>query len=274
MTMPRNLVLVRHGFSEANFIQKSAKNGDNSHYTEDVVTVPDRNWRLAEEGTKQAPTAGAYVNALFTEGFDRYMVSPYTRTRETAALLGLEGADWEENRALRERSWGEIDSMSREEFNSRYPQNAIYKAKDPLYWRPPAGESIASVSEDRVRNVLSTLHRENSDQNVVAVSHGEFMWATRLVLERWSDEDFIEKDHDPNEKIHNCTVLQYTRVNPFVEGDVAPKLSWVRRAWPIQLEDESWTMEETPWEEFHRSSYSNEELLARAHVVENWDFKI
>lgn len=271
MTMPLNLIFVRHGLSEANIMQKAGKSGDYSYYTDEVVTVPDRNWRLAPEGRSQAAVAGEYINSLFAEGFDRYIVSPYTRTRETAALLQLPDARWEENRVVRERSWGEIDSMSREEFKKNYPQNAIYKKKDPLYWRAPAGESIASVSEDRVRNLLGTLHRENSGQNVIAVTHGDYISSSRLTIERLSDEEYLRRDADPKHSVKNCTVLQYTRKNPET-GEIAGKLSWVRLGWPVKDSYGNWTMEETPWEFFDREYLTNEELLGRAHLVNNWNF--
>ena len=260
MVMPRNLFLVRHGQSEANIMQKASKAGDESLYTEETMTVPDRSWRLTQLGVQQAKAAGAWI-AEQNINFNRAIVSTYTRTRETAANLGLD-VRWEENRVIRERSWGEIGSMSKQDFRRKYARNAAYRDSDPLYWAPPAGESIANVAENRVRNVLNTLHRENARENVLMVSHGEFMWATRLVLERWSDEEFMERDEDKSQTMHNCTVLQYTAVNP-VTGEVSEKLNWVRRSWPVQVDGE-WTMNVGDWEEFDREYFTGDELLAKA----------
>lgn len=260
MVMPRNLFLVRHGQSEANVMQKASKAGDQSLYTEETMTVPDRSWRLTALGVEQAKAAGAWIAAQNVD-FDRAIVSTYTRTRETAANLGLD-VPWEENRVIRERSWGEIGSMSKQDFRKRYARNAEYRDNDPLYWAPPAGESIANVAENRVRNILSTLHRENPRENVLMVSHGEFMWATRLVLERWSDEEFMDRDEDKSQTMHNCTVLQYAAVSPST-GEVSEKLNWVRRCWPVQVDGE-WTMNVGEWEKFDRRYFSNHELLAKA----------
>lgn len=262
MTMPRNLVLVRHGESEANRRQQASKRGEDVPYTEEFMTVPDRSWRLTARGVQQAQTAGAWLNALFA-GFDRHIVSPYTRTRETAAHLRLNEAAWEENRAVRERGWGEIDSISRQIFAEKYPSNFRLYKKDPIYWAPPAGESIAMVSENRVRNLFDTLHRENSEDDVVVTTHGEFMWATRLMLERLSDEEFMALDKDPTQKIHNCTVLHYTREDP-EGGPLSKRLAWVRRAWPEEQPDGSFSMVVTPWQSFKRPRYTSEELLAKA----------
>ncbi|WAP53216.1 histidine phosphatase family protein [Arthrobacter sp. ATA002] len=260
MVMPRNLFLIRHGQSEANIMQRASTAGDPSMYNEETMTVPDRSWRLTELGVQQARVAGAWITGLNME-FDRALVSTYTRARETAAHLGLD-VRWEENRVIRERSWGEIGSMSKQDFARKYSQNAAYRDSDPLYWAPPAGESIAQVAENRVRNILSTLHRENARDNVLLVTHGEFMWATRLVLERWSDEEFLERDGDREQMIHNCTVLQYTGTDPANRNNIREKLSWVRRCWPVQIDGE-WTMCVGEWEEFDRAYFTGRDLLEK-----------
>lgn len=263
MVMPRNLFLVRHGQSEANVMQKASRAGDQSMYTEETMTVPDRSWRLTELGVQQAKVAGAWI-AQQNIDFNRAVVSTFTRARETAAMLGLD-VRWEESRVIRERSWGEIGSMSKQDFARKYSQNASYRDSDPLYWAPPAGESIANVAENRVRNILSTLHRENPRENVLMVTHGEFMWATRLVLERWSDEEFLDRDADRAETIHNCTVLQYTAVDPCNPEKVHEKLNWVRRSWPA-LVDGEWTMFVGEWEEFDRKYFSGDDLLEKVET--------
>ena len=54
MSMPLDLYVIRHGESEANVIVQAGEQGDNSLYTQDNVTVPDRSWRLTATGRKQA----------------------------------------------------------------------------------------------------------------------------------------------------------------------------------------------------------------------------
>ena len=62
MGMPLDLYVIRHGESEANVIISAGEQGDNSLYTQDNVTVPDRSWRLTATGRKQGglhrPLAG------------------------------------------------------------------------------------------------------------------------------------------------------------------------------------------------------------------------
>ena len=112
MSMPLDLYVIRHGESEANVIVQAGEQGDKSLYTQDNVTVPDRSWRLTATGRKQADCIGRWLVSQ-QQLFDRYMVSPYVRTRETAATMALPKAKWEENRVLRERSWGEINTNSK-----------------------------------------------------------------------------------------------------------------------------------------------------------------
>lgn len=271
MAMPNNLVLVRHGQSEANIMVEASKKGDDSYFSEQTMMIPDRSWRLSALGVQQAQTAGAWIKENI-DSFDRHIVSPFVRTCETAAHLNIEDARWEENRVIRERNWGEIDGISRKDFKERYPLNAIFKKKDPLYWSPPGGESIANVAENRVRNILSTLHRENSKENVLMVTHGEFIWASRMVLQRWSDEEFMKFDKDPDYKVHNCTVVHYTRINPDT-GELSNKIRWVRKGYPVQEHGE-WGMKVSDWEEFDRTYFTNDQLLQKAESKSRYFEKV
>ena len=203
MSMPLDLYVIRHGESEANVIVQAGEQGDNSLYTQDNVTVPDRSWRLTATGRKQADCIGRWLVSQ-QQLFDRYMVSPYVRTRETAATMALPKAKWEENRVLRERSWGEINTITKDEFKNNYARNWNFKNTDPLYWRPPAGESIADVAEDRVHNILTSLSRKSDSESVVMVTHGDFMLALMLTIEDLADEEFLHRADSDDWKITNC----------------------------------------------------------------------
>lgn len=252
--MPRTYVLVRHGESEGNVAVNASKKGDNSFYTDRYVTTPGKQWMLTPKGVKQAQVIGEWLRSNLPV-IDRYYVSPYVRTRMTAANLGLPYAQWRINRSYREREWGEIDTLPRSEFKTTYPNSARIKKINPLYWAPPGGESIADVSENRVRNILDTLHRECSDQVVLAVTHGENMTAHRLMLERWSDDVFALMDQDRDERIENCGVLFYTR-----SEDSPGPLDTLVTAAPVQSEDGAWSVKVTPPLRFNASTLSNSDL--------------
>lgn len=271
MGMPNNLVLIRHGESEGNIAVNASKRGDNTYYNGKFMTTPGHQWRLTDLGRRQAQVIGKWVNNEIGV-FDHFYVSPYVRTRETAAHMDLPNAAWLMNRALRERDWGDIGSITRAQFAANYPDNFAQRQIDPLYWCPPNGESIAHVAENRVRNVLSTLHRECSGKNVIAVTHGELMWAFRLVMEYWSDDEFVSKDALKSEKIGNCAAIHYTRLDPTSESRVFPRLStrmgWVRKAVPVVNEDGTARVEVSDWKHIEKPVFTNADLLDSVETVE------
>ena len=267
MGMPLDLYVIRHGESEANVIINAGEQGDNSLYTQDNVTVPDRSWRLTATGRKQADCIGRWLVAQ-QQLFDRYLVSPYVRTRETAATMALPKAKWEEARVLRERSWGEINTITQDDFRTNYARNWMFKRTDPLYWRPPAGESIADVSENRVHNLLTSLNRRAEAESVVAVTHGDFMLALMLTLEDLSDEEFMRRADDPAWAITNCTCLHYSRRDP-ATGRTSPRVRWEQTARPVFDESTGrWEVRVDPWREFQRPLLSNGDLVDVVHSVD------
>ena len=254
MSMPLDLYVIRHGESEANVIVQAGEQGDNSLYTQDNVTVPDRSWSRWLVSQQQL--------------FDRYMVSPYVRTRETAATMALPKAKWEENRVLRERSWGEINTITKDEFKNNYARNWNFKNTDPLYWRPPAGESIADVAEDRVHNILTSLSRKSDSESVVMVTHGDFMLALMLTIEDLADEEFLHRADSDDWKITNCTCLHYTRRDPET-GRTSKRVRWEQTARPVLDETTGrWEVKVEPWREFKRPYLSNGDLVDVVQAVD------
>jgi len=272
MTMPRNLFFVRHGESEGNVANQKAKTGDLSSFTDEFVTTPGRKWKLTEKGEAQARLAGEWLqkelNRVAVSSDRRNFVSPYVRTRQTAGYLGLQyrgkSVEWFVNRTLRERDWGDIDSIPKKLFldDPAYKWNSQKEKQDPLYWRPPGGESIQDVAENRVRNFLDTLHRECGDHTVVAVTHGEFMRAARIILERVSDELYDEWENSNEEKIHNCMILQYSKENETSRSQIkipGTHLQCVRKVYPVVEENR---MEIGPWIKLNFTKPTNEDLLS------------
>ena len=252
MTMPTDLVFVRHGHSEGNEAIGRSKKGDFSLLTPEFRETPGHRWRLTEKGQEQAAKAGAWIHENIVEEFDRYYASPFVRTMETAGRLELTEAEWRLDQRLRERDWGEIGSVPAAEHDVQYPRNALVKKIDALYWRPPAGESIADVRM-RVRSFFDTMHRECADQSVIVVTHGEFMSAARASLEYLSDEEWVCRDSDKAYKLYNTHILHYSRRNPET-GEIGKYLSWLRSVCADKDIDGGWFSIE-------RKKFSNAELL-------------
>jgi NAD+ kinase len=259
MTMPLDLVLVRHGESEGNVAFDLSRQGDPRHFTEEFMARHGSQWRLTIKGVEQAECAGAWLRQYLAPNFDRYYTSEYLRSMETAAHLGFTDAQWLCEFYLRERDWGIFSSMSHQERRQHYGEDLKRRKLDAFFWAPPNGESMADLCL-RIDRILDTLHRECSDKRVLIVSHGEVMWAFRVRLERMSQARYRELDSspDPRLKIHNCQILHYTRRDP-QSGLVAPRLNWMRSICPTDS-----SLCDPAWEPIHRRMYSSAELLAIA----------
>jgi NAD+ kinase len=263
MTMPVDLVLVRHGESEGNLAFERERHGGESLFTPEFLGRHSSRWRLTRRGVGQAESAGKWLRANVAPAFDRYIVSEYLRAMETAAHLSFPTARWGLEFYLRERDWGAFDVMSFEQRRQRYSEDLARRELDTFFWTPPGGESMAAVCL-RVDRILDTLHRECFDRRVLIVRHGEVMWAFRVRLERMSQETYRELDRvrDPKVKLHNCQVLHYTRREP-ATGELAEHLDWVRSVCPWDT-----SLSENEWRRIVRGRCTNENLLASVEKTE------
>lgn len=264
MAMPNNLVLVRHAESEGNLAVALSKKGDHSAYEGPFKSRHSSQWRLSDEGVRQATVTGKWIAKHLKLRFDRFYASEYLRAMETAALLDIPDASWFTEFYLRERSWGSLDRASVAEREVRFKESMEERAIDPFYWTPPNGESMAELCI-RIDRVINTLHRECDGKNVIIVCHGEVMWAFRVRLERMAQETFhlLDASKNPLHRIHNCQVIHYTRINPHETGSSpTPYLNWVRSVCPWKPK-----LSNSIWSPINRLRYNNRELLDRVERV-------
>lgn len=262
MSMPLDLVLVRHGESEGNIAHALSRKGDDRHYTKEFRARHSSTWRLSDRGIEQARVAGDWIREHVSVEFDRYLTSDYFRARETAAYLALPKARWYTDFYLREREWGEMDTLTHEERMTLHADAMARREEDTFYWRPPGGESMAHLC-NRLKWVLHTLHREMAGKRVVIVCHGEVMWGFRVLVERIDPGRFLELDRspDPRHRIRNGHILHYTRQDP-ATGEIHPYVGHMRQVCP-------WDAVRQPgdWESITRPRFSNEDLLKTVERV-------
>lgn len=253
MTMPIDLVLVRHGESEGNL---AIKRGDRGDFTEEFLKRHSSKWRLTDKGRRQAKKAGEWIRENIGKRFDRYYVSEYLRAMETAALLNLSGARWHCDFYLRECDRGQLDVIEPDDRAGRFAEEFERRDIDSFFWAPAGGESLAQLCF-RIDRVLDTFHRECYDKKVMIVCHGLVMWAFRIRIERISQRRYheLDKSGDPYDKIHNCQIFHYTRRNPKT-GEIAPHLDWIRSICPTDL-----SRSRNEWEEIKRKKYTNRDLI-------------
>jgi broad specificity phosphatase PhoE len=262
--MPSHLVLSRHGESEANVIRAALKDGDDSLFTSaDFQSRADHEHRLTLRGIEQAKAAGEWITRFIMQQydldfFDQYHCSPYMRPMETAGHMGLplpENDGWRLTYLVRERDYGEMEALTREEFKRQYPNSDRKRTIDPMFWTPPGGESAAGVAESRVREQHDAMARKIPGGSAIIVTHNDYMWATRIALERPTPRQWRAWEQDPSQKMYNGHVLHFTDMHP-TTGEVMPSIQFLRSVCPWKDPDNPGT-----WQEIPRHRYANDELL-------------
>lgn len=238
MPMPNDLVFVRHGQSEANIIQKELVPQPPADIIQAVNDRPDWQQRLSTLGVSQAKLAKIWIDKELggVQSFNGRYLSPFLRTRETAAYIGGEDCgEWTVDDRVVERSWGVYGTVARAEQRKQFPlTNKLHKTT-PWYVRFDGGESMPDVY-GRFRDFQGTLHREQSGKRVIVVSHGDFINVARYGIERMLPEQWEALDRDPSYTIRNCSITHYSRVNPNDPNDVHDKLRWRRMIYPDAID--------------------------------------
>lgn len=260
--MPKNLYLVRHGESEGNLVRKNFEaSGKESFFSDEFLGLHESQYRLTKLGIKQARQAGAWFRKHKLTRFDRCLVSNNVRAMETAAYLGLPGAEWMENSNLRERDGGLFNSITPSRRDKEYADQKKFHDTQPFMFYPPQGESLAQV-QIRIKSVLDTLARECCGKDVIIVCHGHVMRVFRYILERWLSQQMNRylRSKAESARIPNCSIIHYTRedVKHGQRGlsDSFSAMRIIRPAGGGKAED--------PFKMIVRKKYSNEDLLKAA----------
>lgn len=265
MTMPLDLVLVRHGQSEGNAAKRHSEDGDHTVYSSEFLERHNSSFRLTDRGIRQAEHCGVRLIEDFCKdgpGFDKYYVSGAKRAIETAALLNLPDASWYVDLDLTERDWGDMDNLPETVREEKFGEWLRQLKNEPFYGKPANGESMMGCRTRLKASIIDRLHRECSDKRVIIVCHGEIMWAFRTMLELMSQEQYrqLHISPDPTDKIHNCQYLHYTRRNPET-GRLSETLDWMRTVRPAS--NPVWVR---GWQRIERRRYTNEELMQMAQL--------
>ena len=202
--MERNILLMRHGESIIN-------TGLNRE-----INMPDHAAYLTDNGKEQASNAGKFLSKWLEDNniskeTVRLWVSPYERTRQTAAnankYIGI--TDIREDDMLTELQFGLFNNLTKEESQRLYPaeweryvQSRKFNGK--FYARRPEGESPFDC-EIRQKLFIRTLFRDfnkpNSKNNVIIVGHGAAITLFKKSFFHYSHEWYSV---EPNPS--NCSI--------------------------------------------------------------------
>ena len=163
----KHLVLVRHGESKLNVVNKEKR-----------VYCGQIDTHLTDFGRGQAREAGAKLKNLGYLRLGKAVTSPLQRAHETLSLILAELGDsifeLPHSPQLMERSHGEFEGLTDEEAFARYPHfrdNPIYADFMTTYDRcAPGGETLAVVSA-RAWPFIEGLMLEDSQGDLLVVSH-------------------------------------------------------------------------------------------------------
>ncbi|MFM5646920.1 histidine phosphatase family protein [Aeromonas veronii] len=169
------LVVIRHGETQANAegrYQGALDIGLNESGQRHIARLAD------EVAATQAP-------------FDRLLVSPLLRTRESAAILSLQlGLPVELVPAFRKRDVGLFEGLTQVEARTRYPE--LWARNITRRWAeaPPGGETIDEVIA-RISQGLTELASTMQGERILLVAHGVVAKVIRAVTIAGFD-DFFE----------------------------------------------------------------------------------
>lgn len=250
--MPARLVMIRHGESEANLINRAMKKGVIAQYPEGFCQTPDREIRLSAEGKKQALATGPWLRAQYPQGFDFVYTSDHTRAKETAAYV-CQSAGWHDvqiriDPLLGERNWGLFPSVDTE----RRDEIMRTRARDPLHNPMPDGETLLET-RNRARELLDRCAREFGDKRVLVFSHGEYIEALWAEIAHMNTERQIDFFKSEQGNLRNCQVVEFSARDPGTDENVE-KLRWVRSSCPQAAITGKWS-------QIERQSFTPEELL-------------
>ena len=174
-----HLVLLRHGQSQWNL----------EHRFTGWIDVP-----LSAKGREEAMAAAKQLSKY---RLDRAFTSRLVRATDTLrivlAAIGQGQIPIEENQALNERRYGDLQGLNKEETAKQYGAQQVEVWRRSYEVRPPGGESLQDTAvrvrpyyEERIQPAL-----EKGD-TVLIVAHGNSLRALVMHLEHLSPQQIVD----------------------------------------------------------------------------------
>jgi broad specificity phosphatase PhoE len=202
-----DLVIVRHGESVRNHASDLAHHGDSTLLEYQLrFERNEASWDLTQRGIDQARAAGVWIKENIGEHFDVRYSSPFKRTLQTSASLGLHGDHWLIEPRLRERDWGDYMAPGVPIYTvDQYLQDLSFCGE--VHWKRdfPGAESVEDMIP-RCREFIKDLFQNQSSGKVILVTHGGTMKTLQLVLERLEVD---QANQLAERRLTNCSVLHY-----------------------------------------------------------------
>lgn len=202
MQYPKEIILVRHGESEANILSSEERTRLDSS---------TKDYSLTPKGREQAETTGRYLRKKFGH-FDAYYTSFCRRTKETMEIMFPEAKIVEDARVA-EAQRGIWHAMSDLEIDSNFPHERKRRDKEGLYYyRPFGGENWPDL-EIRIHNFIESLFRLHRGQRILLCVHGHWHIAFERIIQNLSTEETIRRYREDVAPNGSITVYKGTIIN-------------------------------------------------------------
>ena len=205
----RELLLVRHGESEANV---AAAEAERTGAARIAVPARDPDVELSPTGVDQAEALGRRLGDLTADEAPQALwVSTYRRARSTAEhalqVAGMTLPTTVDER-LRDRELGILDTLTWRGVEELHPEEAARRRfLGKYYHRPPGGESWADVSL-RLRSALRDV-ADGGAERVLVVSHDATTLIIRGILMGIQEAELLELSR--TEPVPNASVTRMVR---------------------------------------------------------------
>ncbi|WP_426503595.1 histidine phosphatase family protein [Dactylosporangium sp. McL0621] len=221
------LGVVRHGQSVGNVRAEAAERGGL-----EVIDLAERDADvpLTDLGREQAAAVGRWIRALpAPEAPEFAVVSPYLRTRETAAVaLAGTGIPVRYDERLRDRELGVLDLLTNRGVAARLPQEAARRQRlGKLYYRPPGGESWSDVLL-RLRSLMRDVRADHPGGRVLLVGHEAIVLLLRYLLEGLDEETLLGLSRAT--AMANCSVSSWTGAGGVLRPELFNEVGHLREA--------------------------------------------
>lgn len=177
MDFKNNYYILRHGKTT---YQKDKK--DLTYPRNPTDSVP-----LADEGREQIRKRSQEIKEL---GISKIYASDFLRTKQTAQIVKNETGFSGEiifDRRLRDLDLGVWHDRKKEDFYNKFPIN-----KNSFSIKLEGGESWEMV-EKRMIGVLEDIDKNNSQEKVLIISHGDPLWLLEGRIKNKSKEELIKE---------------------------------------------------------------------------------
>ncbi len=172
--MPNYLVLLRHGQSQWNLENRFTGFHD--------IDLSDLGRKEAEDAGRRLKAAGITFDQIFTSTLQRAYHTAEIAMKEAGQEELLKSMIKHDD--LRERDYGDLTGLNKDETREKYGDEQVFIWRRSYDTRPPGGECLKDVVEDRVKPYYDANIKPHieSGEDILIAAHGNSLRAMLIIL--------------------------------------------------------------------------------------------